>query len=69
MTIEHIQNGVVIDARDEREVDLGFYIVLEQMYGERAIPAMGFMSIDLTGMPAEQMLTERQVITDLFYNR
>jgi hypothetical protein len=66
MTLKDIPCGVVIDCSADTDVDLGFFVLLRETYGERANPETNHMVIDLSGLSPRKVDTERGWIRHMF---
>lgn len=66
MTLKDIPCGMVIDCADDNDVDLGFFVLLRETYGERANPETNHMVLDFSGLSPRQTHEERGWVRHLF---
>jgi len=69
MKIQETETSVIIDCSEDQMVDLGVFMALREMYGERALQQERRMSIDLSSLRPAQIRREQDTIRFLLNNR
>lgn len=66
MKLQDFPHGMIIDCTDDPQVDIGFFIVVRDTFGERAIPELGRMVLDFSGLTPRQTHEEKGWVRHLF---
>jgi hypothetical protein len=66
MTLQDFPHGMIIDCTGDSQVDVGFFLLIRETYGERADPEMNRLVIDFSGLPPRRLHEEKNWVRHLF---
>lgn len=66
MTLQDIPHGMLIDCTGDSQVDIGFFLLMRETYGERATPESNQLAIDFSGLSPKKIHEEKGWVRHMF---